>query len=112
MGAEKAAILGSLTRRSRIVSDGLDSIDGFSCQTAKGSMYCFPSVDIPEKAAEEAAKQGMSPDTVYAISLLESTGICVVPASGFGQEKGRFGFRTTFLPSEEEMEKAVGLFKQ
>lgn len=110
--AEKDAILGSLKRRSRIVSKGLDAIDGFSCQTAQGAMYCFPSVEIPDKAAEEATRQGLSPDTVYAISLLESTGICVVPASGFGQEKGRFGFRTTFLPSEEEMERAVGLFKQ
>lgn len=110
--AEKEAILNSLQRRSRVVSEGLDSIDGFSCQTAKGAMYCFPSVEIPPKAAEEAARQGVSPDTIYAISLLQSTGICVVPASGFGQEKGRFGFRTTFLPSEDEMEKAVGLFRK
>ena len=50
-----------------------------------------------------AEAQGMTPDTLYAVLLLENTGICVVPASGFGQEKGRCGFRTTLLPSEDEM---------
>jgi len=108
---EKAAIFDSLKRRSKIVSQGLDSIPGFSCQTAKGAMYCFPRVEMPRGAIDEAKKQGVSPDTLYSISLLESTGICVVPASGFKQEEGRFGFRTTFLPKEKEMERAVGLFK-
>jgi aspartate/methionine/tyrosine aminotransferase len=110
--AEKKAIYNSLKRRAQIVSDGLNSIDGFSCQPAEGSMYCFPSVNLPPKAIEEAERQGVSPDTLYAVSLLEKTGICVVPASGFGQKSGRFGFRTTFLPSEEEMERCVRLFRQ
>ena len=37
--------------------------------------------------------------------------ICVVPASGFGQKSGRFGFRTTFLASEQEMEIAIESIK-
>lgn len=109
--AEMDAIYQSLKRRSKIVSEGLDSIPGFSCQSAQGAMYCFPSVELPEGAIREAEKLGTAPDTLYSLSLLERTGICVVPANGFGQEPGRFGFRTTFLPSEEEMEKAVELFK-
>ena len=32
--------------------------------------------------------------------------------SGFGQKEGRVGFRTTFLPQEEELEKAIGEFKR
>lgn len=56
-------------------------------------------------------KQGTNVDTLYSLSLLEATGICVVPAAGFGQEPGRAGFRTTFLPQEEEMKQAVELFK-
>ena len=48
----------------------------------------------------------------YALSLLEATGICVVPASGFGQAKGRVGFRTTFLPSEEKLTVAVSKFAE
>lgn len=110
--AEMTSIFRSLQRRSRIASEGLDSIPGFSCQTAKGSMYCFPSVELPQGAIAEAAANKTSPDTLYALSLLKYTGICVVPASGFGQEPGRFGFRTTFLPSEVEMERVVRLFKE
>lgn len=105
--AEKAAVYDSLKRRSKIVGDGLNGIPGFSCQPSQGAMYCFPSVELPKGAIHAAAKEGLSPDTLYAISLLEATGICVVPASGFGQEEGRHGFRTTFLPSEEEMSRSV-----
>jgi alanine transaminase len=110
--AEKSAISESLKRRAKIVSDGLNSIPGFSCQPAQGAMYCFPRVELPEGAVQEARSRGISPDTLYAISLLERTGVCVVPATGFGQEAGRFGFRTTFLPSEEEMARSVELIRQ
>jgi len=110
--AEKDTIFQSLVVRSKIVSKGLDDIPGFSCQTSQGAMYCFPAVELPEKAISAAKEQGVSPDTLYALSLLEETGICVVPASGFGQAEGRVGFRTTFLPPEEEMNKAIGEFKR
>ena len=109
--AEKRAIYDGLKRRAQIVGKGLDSIPGFSCQPAQGAMYCFPSVQLPRGAIDEAIRLGTSPDTMYAVSLLEHTGICVVPASGFGQKEGRFGFRTTFLPPEEEMAKSVDAIK-
>lgn len=105
--AEMAAVYESLKRRSKIVSDGLNDIPGFSCQPCQGAMYSFPSVQLPEGAIQAAKDEGVSPDTLYCISLLEATGICVVPASGFGQEEGRYGFRTTFLPSEDEMARSV-----
>mmetsp|Transcript_7690 Transcript_7690/g.21400 ORF Transcript_7690/g.21400 Transcript_7690/m.21400 type:complete len:532 (-) Transcript_7690:50-1645(-) len=109
---EKKAVFESLKRRSQLVSDGLNSIPGFSCQKATGSMYCFPKLLLPDKAIAAAKAEGVAPDTLYAVSLLQETGICVVPASGFGQESGRFGFRTTFLPSEEEMAIAVEKIRQ
>jgi alanine transaminase len=105
--AEKAAVFDSLKRRANIVSAGLNSIDGFSCRPAQGSMYCFPSVQMPHGALLEAERQKTTPDTLYAVSLLHETGICVVPASGFGQRDGRYGFRTTFLPPEPDMADAV-----
>jgi len=110
--AEKKAIYDSLKRRAKIVEVGLNSIPGFSCQPAQGAMYVFPKVTMPEGAIKAAKEQNMPVDTMYAVSLLESTGICVVPACGFEQEEGRHGFRTTFLPSETEMEKAVELFRK
>jgi len=100
---EKKKIYDGLRKRAKIVGDGFNTIPGISCEPVQGSMYCFPKVDIPAGAIVAAEAQGITPDTLYAVSLLENTGICVVPASGFGQEEGRCGFRTTFLPSEEEM---------
>jgi aspartate/methionine/tyrosine aminotransferase len=110
--AERSAIFNSLKSRAKLVAEGLDSIPGFHCNPAQGAMYCFPSVDIPEAAVKEAEAKGQTPDTLYALSVLENTGICVVPASGFHQKPGRYGFRTTFLPPEEEMKRAVALFRR
>eukprot|EP00978_Attheya_sp_CCMP212_P016934 scaffold44773_cov45-Attheya_sp.AAC.1 len=109
---EKKDIFESLKRRAKLVTDGLDSIPGFKCTPAQGAMYCFPSIEMPEMAIQAAEAKGTAPDTLYALSLLEETGICVVPASGFGQKEGRYGFRTTFLPPEEELKRCVELFKQ
>ena len=105
--ADKNAIFQSLKRRANIAYKGFNAIDRISCQRSQGAMYCFPSVDIPKKALEEAERDGVDPDTMYALSLLESTGICVVPAAGFAQRDGRHGFRNTFLPSENEMVEVV-----
>lgn len=110
--AEKKAIYESLKRRAKIARDGLNDIPGFSCQEAQGAMYIFPRVTLPQGAIDLAEHNGITPDTLYAVSLLEKTGICVVPASGFGQEEGRFGFRTTFLPSEDEMIRVVAAIRK
>mmetsp|Transcript_6808 Transcript_6808/g.10765 ORF Transcript_6808/g.10765 Transcript_6808/m.10765 type:complete len:542 (+) Transcript_6808:163-1788(+) len=110
--AEKASILESLKRRAKLVGTELNAIPGFSCQPAQGSMYCFPRVTMPPGAFRTAEELGTTPDTLYATSLLKSTGICVVPASGFGKIKGRYGFRTTFLPPEEEMERCTKMIKE
>lgn len=107
---EESDILNSLIRRSASLVKGLNSIPGIDCQPAQGAMYAFPSIKIPVGAIVAAKNEGQSPDTLYALSLLEATGICVVPASGFGQEQGRYGFRTTFLPAEETLNVAVVRF--
>ena len=75
-------------------------------------MYCFPQVTMPAGAVAEAGERGIPVDTLYALSLLERTGICVVSGSGFVQKKGRWGFRTTFLPPESELEEAIAQFKE
>ena len=54
-------------------------------------MYAFPKIELPEGAVAAAKENNQTPDTMYALSLLEETGICVVPASGFGQAEGRIG---------------------
>jgi len=99
---EKKAIFDGLKERSLLVSKGLDSIPGFACQPAAGAMYCFPSVELPPGVIKAAEAAGLGPDIFYCLDLLQNTGICVVPASGFGQRPGRFGFRTTFLSPESK----------
>lgn len=104
---EESDIMNSLIRRSATLVAGLNAIEGISCQPAEGAMYAFPSIQIPEGALEDALANEQSPDTLYALSLLEETGICVVPASGFSQKEGRIGFRTTFLPPEDQLNDAI-----
>mmetsp|Transcript_6085 Transcript_6085/g.13275 ORF Transcript_6085/g.13275 Transcript_6085/m.13275 type:complete len:315 (-) Transcript_6085:21-965(-) len=109
---EEASILESLKRRAVSLVKGLNEIDGVTCNPSEGAMYAFPRVELSPAASEDAAANDQTPDTMYALSLLEETGICVVPASGFGQKEGRVGFRTTFLPPEDELNEAIVEFKR
>jgi len=54
-------------------------------------MYAFPKITIPPGAIAAAAAAGHPPDTFYALSLLEQTGLCTVPGNGFGQKEGANG---------------------
>lgn len=108
---EENAIFEGMKSRAEALVEGLNKVDGISCNPAEGAMYAFPSVQLPPKAIKAADEMHVSPDTLYALSLLEETGICVVPASGFGQKEGRFGFRTTFLPPDDKMTSAIDKFK-
>ena len=100
---EKEETLRSLAERSQLVVDTLNSIPGFKVNPAMGAMYVFPRIDLPKRAIEAAEKEGQQPDVFYAFKLLESTGICVIPGSGFGQRPGTYHFRTTILPQKEKI---------
>uniref|UniRef100_A0A7S1KMG0 Aminotransferase class I/classII large domain-containing protein n=1 Tax=Percolomonas cosmopolitus TaxID=63605 RepID=A0A7S1KMG0_9EUKA len=103
--SERDSILKSLGRRAKRLVSILNSLPGVTCADAEGAMYAFPQIQVPDRAITEAQRQGMTPDLFYVLSLLEATGICVVPGAGFGQKDGTYHFRTTFLPPEEDMEK-------
>lgn len=109
---EKAEIFESLKRRAKTVAEGLNSIPGFSCQPAQGSMYMFPRVELPEAAMKQKQKDRRPTLSMRSLCWRILAAICIVPASGFRQKEGRYGFRTTFLPSEEEMSRAVELLRQ
>lgn len=55
---------------------------------------------------------GKSPDFLYCSDLLEATGICVVPGSGFGQQEGTYHFRSTILPQLNELKKMMSGFQE
>lgn len=63
----------------------------------QGSMYLFPTINLPSKAIAAAKEAGLEADEFYAGKLLDATGVCIVPGSGFGQKDGTYHFRTTFL---------------
>mmetsp|Transcript_15036 Transcript_15036/g.47854 ORF Transcript_15036/g.47854 Transcript_15036/m.47854 type:complete len:519 (+) Transcript_15036:108-1664(+) len=110
--AERNGILGALKSKAAMVHDRLNAIPGVSCQPLEGAMYAFPSLDLPESFVRRAEAEGMKPDALYALSLLEHTGICTVPGSGFEQVEGTNHVRMTFLPEPEALEAALDRFKE
>ncbi|ORY32132.1 transaminase [Naematelia encephala] len=93
----------NLARRSAYMAERFNALPGMSCQPAEGAMYLFPRIDMPKKAIEEAEKRGKEADVMYALDLLDATGICSVAGSGFGQEPGTYHIRVTALcPGVEE----------
>eukprot|EP00002_Diphylleia_rotans_P004205 TRINITY_DN1302_c0_g1_i1.p1 TRINITY_DN1302_c0_g1~~TRINITY_DN1302_c0_g1_i1.p1 ORF type:complete len:504 (-),score=99.84 TRINITY_DN1302_c0_g1_i1:219-1730(-) len=108
---ERDTILSSLARRSAALSKALSSLEGVSCQEIGGAMYAFPQITLPAKAVAAAKAAGKQPDTFYVLNLLENTGVCVVPGSGFGQKTGTWHFRTTFLPPEHQIGSVVDKIK-
>ncbi|KAF7728527.1 hypothetical protein EC973_005931 [Apophysomyces ossiformis] len=98
--SEVDAIFGSLKRRAAKLAACFNNLEGATCNEAEGAMYLFPRITLSSKAIAAAKDAGMAPDAFYAMAMLESTGVCVVPGSGFGQESNTWHFRSTFLPEE------------
>uniref|UniRef100_A0AAY4EP58 alanine transaminase n=1 Tax=Denticeps clupeoides TaxID=299321 RepID=A0AAY4EP58_9TELE len=100
---EKNAVLGALAEKAKMTEQILNGVPGIRCNPVQGAMYAFPQILLPPKAVEEAKALGMHPDMLYCLRLLEETGICLVPGSGFGQREGTFHFRMTILPPKEKL---------
>lgn len=94
---EYDGIFNGLKERAYALWRAFEKMEGVECGEPQGSMYLFPTIKVPAKAVEAAAKEGRTPDEFYSMRLLEATGVCVVPGSGFGQKEGSLHFRTTFL---------------
>ncbi|QLQ82430.1 hypothetical protein HG537_0H01920 [Torulaspora globosa] len=99
---ERETIHNELDRRASLLHEVFNSLEGIECQKPQGAMYLFPKLNLPYKAVQAAQHLDMTPDEFYCLSLLEATGICTVPGSGFGQEPGTYHLRTTFLASGVE----------
>lgn len=94
---ERNGILSTLATRARMLEEGLNRIPGIHCQPIAGAMYAFPSIALPPGKTDEQ----------YCMALLEHSGVCVVPGSGFGQKEGTAHFRTTILPPTEQIQAVV-----
>lgn len=108
---EKNDVLDALKYRAKLVADTFNTFAGFKCNIVQGAMYAFPQITLPPKAIEAAKEAGQQPDVFYAFSLLENTGICIVPGSGFGQKPGTYHFRTTILPQTDKLKIMLEKFK-
>lgn len=71
---EKEAILGSLKRRAELTTKALNECHRISCTAIRGSMFAFPTLDLPKRAVEAAQKMNLQPDAFYTKELLKSTG--------------------------------------
>jgi alanine transaminase len=117
---ERDGVLGALKAKAEVLGRGINAIKGMSLEMPQGAMYGFvriqlppePGVDVTAMTAEEQRAYEAKRDSDYCLTLLEETGICVVPGSGLGQVPGTYHFRTTFLPSREEIEEVVSKLKE
>lgn len=103
-------IFEGLKKRATALYEAFKEMEGVECGEPQGSMYLFPTIHVPAKAAEAARAEGRTPDEFYCMRLLETTGVCVVPGSGFGQREGTLHFRTTFLAPGTEWVNSVKKF--
>ncbi|KAF9068317.1 transaminase [Rhodocollybia butyracea] len=94
---ETDTIHAALAERTNVMAGRLNKLPGVECVNSPGALYLFPRITLSEKAVAEAKKAGKQPDALYARELLDETGICVVPGSGFGQKEGEWHYRVTCL---------------
>ncbi|CCE61263.1 hypothetical protein TPHA_0A01800 [Tetrapisispora phaffii CBS 4417] len=94
---ERNNIKNDLISRSQKLHQLFISLEGVECLRPQGAMYLFPKFIFPQKFIDIAQKLHTEADTLYCKELLEHTGICTVPGSGFGQKPNTYHLRTTFL---------------
>ncbi|KAJ6028510.1 hypothetical protein N7540_004086 [Penicillium herquei] len=111
---EYNGIRDGLHKRALALYNAFQRMEGVECQEpqanflSKGAMYLFPTINLPSKAVEAAQSEGRAADEFYCLALLDATGVCVVPGSGFGQKENTLHFRTTFLaPGTDWVERIV-----
>ncbi|KAI1735617.1 alanine transaminase-like protein [Xylaria scruposa] len=107
---EYDGIFEGLRKRATALYEAFKDMEGVECGEPQGSMYLFPTIHVSAKAADAAREEGRTPDEFYCMRLLEATGVCVVPGSGFGQKEGTLHFRTTFLAPGTEWVSSITKF--
>ncbi len=73
--AELEAIHASLKRRSIKMQSALASMADVTCNEAAGAMYLYPQIHFPQRLHEHARLLSKGADEVYAMELLNATGI-------------------------------------
>lgn len=107
---ETTGIHRDLQERATKLHAAFNEMEDVSCNKPMGAMYLFPKLNFTQesygKLFDKAKEMELTVDELYCTALLEETGICCIPGNGFGQAKGTFHLRTTFLaPGSEWIDK-------
>nr|XP_004656487.1 alanine aminotransferase 1 isoform X2 [Jaculus jaculus] len=105
--AERREVLAELSAKAKLTEQVFNKVPGIHCNPVQGAMYSFPRMQLPPRAVQRAQELGLAPDMFFCLRLLEETGICVVPGSGFGQREGTYHFRMTILPPMDKLRKVL-----
>ncbi|MCX6771110.1 MAG: aminotransferase class I/II-fold pyridoxal phosphate-dependent enzyme [Candidatus Micrarchaeota archaeon] len=87
-----------LRKRRDIVYKELNEIPGMSCAKPKAAFYSFPKIETKKFADDRA----------FVYSMLEETGVLVVPGMGFSPVLDGKYFRLVYLAPPEELHEAIG----
>ncbi len=87
-----------LRLRRDIVVKGLNEIPGITCAKPAATFYSFPKVETNK----------FKGDREFVYTLLEETGVLVVPGSAFSPVLSGKYFRLVFLAPPEELQEAIG----
>jgi len=88
------------TRRRKLIVDGLNSIQGITCNNPGGAFYVFPNVSGTGMTGEKFAEK-----------CLYEAGVAIVPGTSFGKSAKDF-VRFSFANSYENIEKALEKIKK
>lgn len=87
-----------LRKRRDVIYKGLNSIPGLHCAKPAAAFYSFPKVETEK----------FKTDKEFVYSLLEETGVLVVPGTSFSPVLPGKYFRLVFLAPPEELHEALG----
>lgn len=86
-------------KRRSVVVEGLNSIDGVSCQVPDGAFYAFPNIRGTGMTSQE-----------FADACMYEAGVALLPGTSFG-EYGEGYARLSFANSEENLRKGIAQIK-
>ena len=87
-------------KRRKLIVDGLNSIDGITCNNPGGAFYVFPNI----------SGTGLN-GSQFAEKCLYEAGVAIVPGTSFGKSVNDF-VRFSFANSYENIEKALEKIKK
>ncbi|MES0881439.1 pyridoxal phosphate-dependent aminotransferase [Roseibium sp. SCP14] len=90
-----ADMVSEFDARRRVIVDGLNAIEGISCQTPRGAFYAYPNITKTGWKAKELAS-----------ALLEETGVATIGGPDFGV-LGEGYIRLSYANSTKNIERAI-----